>query len=128
MFWDITPFSVYGKVAGRGGQLPVIGQTVTMGRFRCSAPDSAEGAVTPGQLDRSRASEAVLSSDITSIDSLTIASRKLLYVPNASRFPTDLAELYSLDDFLSLEECAAFVSLMTRHLRPSAITTPDYID
>ena len=45
--------------------------------------------------------------------------------PQARRFPSDLVQLYTLDDFMSGDECDAVSGIITRSLRPSTITTAD---
>lgn len=53
------------------------------------------------------------------------ASRlRLLRQPPASlrQLPTQKLDIYTLDDFLSHEECDQLVALINRHLRPSTVT------
>ncbi len=45
--------------------------------------------------------------------------------PRLRRTETDKLQLYTLDDFLSPEECAALIALIDQRLRPSTITFGD---
>lgn len=51
-----------------------------------------------------------------------------MYIPNATRLDTDLAEFYVLDDFLNVEECEKLVALIRSSLRPSTLSNPDETD
>jgi prolyl 4-hydroxylase len=50
------------------------------------------------------------------------------YFPNAQKIPTELAELYTVDDFLSEEECEKLVELIQQELVPSTITNVNEAD
>jgi prolyl 4-hydroxylase len=47
-----------------------------------------------------------------------------LALPNAVRHGVGRAELYTVDNFLTRDECAGIVALIRAQLRPSTITTP----
>jgi LPS sulfotransferase NodH len=47
-----------------------------------------------------------------------------LCLPGAQRIPTDLAEVYLMDDFLSQQECERLTALIKSRLGPSAIGGP----
>lgn len=51
-----------------------------------------------------------------------------MYIPNAIRLDTELAEFYVLDDFLNPEECEKLVALIRTSLRPSTISNPQETD
>jgi prolyl 4-hydroxylase len=51
-----------------------------------------------------------------------------LYIPNATKLDTDLAEFYVLDDFLNAGECEKLVALIRSSLRPSTISNPEEAD
>jgi prolyl 4-hydroxylase len=42
--------------------------------------------------------------------------------PGAERFPSDKIQLYSIESFLSPEECSAIIAEMDKSLRPSTLT------
>lgn len=44
---------------------------------------------------------------------------------NAQRIMTDKLQLYTLEDFMSEEECDKIIKISSRHLRPSTVTTGD---
>ena len=46
-----------------------------------------------------------------------------IYLPNAQKLATDLAEIYLLDDFLNQQECEQLTLLIQSSLRPSEIAT-----
>lgn len=51
-----------------------------------------------------------------------------IILPLANRVETDRAHIYTLDHFLSPDECQALVELIRRHFRPSTITNQDEAD
>lgn len=51
-----------------------------------------------------------------------------IYLPNARKLPTDLAEFYVLDDFLNQRECEELSTLITSRLRASEIAETDEKD
>ena len=51
-----------------------------------------------------------------------------IYLPNAQKVPTDLAEMYLLDDFLNEQECEQLTALIESRLRPSEIAATDDSD
>jgi FkbH-like protein len=50
---------------------------------------------------------------------LMTVDNKKLHLPNAQKIPTDLAEIYLLDDFLSQQECERLTTLIKSRLRKS---------
>jgi len=55
-------------------------------------------------------------------------ARDKIYLPNARKVPTDLAEMYLLDDFLNRQECETLIQLIQSRLRPSEIATSNESD
>lgn len=51
-----------------------------------------------------------------------------IYLPNARKLPTDLAEFYVLDDFLNQQECEKLAKLIRSRLRASEIAETDEKD
>ena len=47
--------------------------------------------------------------------------RDSIFIPNAQRMDTDLAEFYTLDNFLNQEECDRLIALIKTRLRPSEV-------
>jgi len=47
----------------------------------------------------------------------------IIYIPNAQKLATDLAEFYTLPDFLNSEECDQITELIKEKLRPSTIVS-----
>ena len=48
-----------------------------------------------------------------------------LYLPFARKLEIDGLEIYTIDEFLSKEECRGLVSVIKSRLRPSEITQPN---
>ena len=45
-----------------------------------------------------------------------------LYIPNAEKLDTELADFYVLDNFLNAGECDHLIEIIKKRLRPSTIT------
>jgi prolyl 4-hydroxylase len=56
------------------------------------------------------------------------ATRRDILIPNLQPVESPLVELYTAENFLSREECAALIELMEGRLRPSTITAKDEPD
>jgi prolyl 4-hydroxylase len=76
-------------------------------------------AVTPG-VPVSPQLRSVDGSDYMAIASPPLLGRKNF--PQLQRVATDSLQLYTIDNFLSPEECDAIASIADRHLRPSTVT------
>lgn len=61
------------------------------------------------------------SQDISEFSKKVILASDKFYLPTAKKVPTDLAEIYVLDDFLNQEECEKLIRLIQSRLRPSEI-------
>ena len=83
-----------------------------------------------GDHDPTRLPPATVASDTPSdIDYTAIAETRLTHpdkCPQAKRFPSDLVQLYTIDDFMSPDECDAISEIICRNLCPSAITGAAY--
>jgi prolyl 4-hydroxylase len=79
-----------------------------------------------GDHDPTRLPPATVASNTPSdIDYRAIAETRLTHpdkCPQAKRFPSDLVQLYTIDDFLSHQECDAISEIICRNLCPSTIT------
>lgn len=51
-----------------------------------------------------------------------------VFIPNAQRLDTSLAEFYTLENFLSGEECERLIELIKSRLRPSEISNASELD
>ena len=51
-----------------------------------------------------------------------------IYIPNAQKLETELAEFYTLQNFLNSEECDQVIKLIKEKLRPSAIAADGELD
>ena len=51
-----------------------------------------------------------------------------MYIPNATKLDTDLAEFYVVDNFLTTGECEKLIALIRSSLRPSTISNPEEAD
>ena len=51
-----------------------------------------------------------------------------IYIPNAKKLDTELAEFYTLNNFLNTEECDQLTELIKKKLRPSTIAADGEID
>jgi prolyl 4-hydroxylase len=54
-----------------------------------------------------------------------VIDKEKLHLPDAQIIPTDLAELYLLDDFLDHHECERLTTLIKSHMRPSTAVDPN---
>jgi len=52
----------------------------------------------------------------------TLLSEGELYIPNAEKLDTELADFYVLDNFLNAGECGHLIEIIKKSLRPSTIT------
>ncbi|MBX9569614.1 MAG: 2OG-Fe(II) oxygenase [Candidatus Obscuribacterales bacterium] len=61
----------------------------------------------------------------SSIDYRAIANTKLTRTESsgAKRLPTDKVQIYTLDDFLTIDECDRIIAISNQQLRPSTVTT-----
>ena len=51
-----------------------------------------------------------------------------IYLPNAQKLDTELAEFYTLDNFLNSEECDQVTELVKKKLRPSTVAADGEVD
>ena len=51
-----------------------------------------------------------------------------IYMPNAQKLDTELAEFYTLDNFLNSEECDQVTELVKKKLRPSTVVSDNSDD
>lgn len=49
------------------------------------------------------------------------AMSEIRITKNATRVPTDLAQMYTLDDFMTAEECDQLIALSAQHMVPSGL-------
>ena len=57
-----------------------------------------------------------------------LSENRSIYIPNAQKLDTKLAEFYTLDNFLNLEECDQVTELIKKKLRPSTIAADGEVD
>ena len=52
-----------------------------------------------------------------------LSENRSIYIPNAQKLDTELAEFYTLPDFLNSEECDQITELIKKKLRPSTVVS-----
>ena len=57
-----------------------------------------------------------------------LSENRSIYIPNAKKLDTELAEFYTLDNFLNSEECSQVTELIKKKLRPSTIAADGEVD
>ena len=57
-----------------------------------------------------------------------LSENRSIYIPNAQKLDTELAEFYTLDNFLNSEECNQVTELIKKKLRPSTVATDGEVD
>ena len=56
------------------------------------------------------------------------SEKSQIYIPNAQKLETELAEFYTLDHFLNSEECDQVTELIKKKLRPSTVAADGEVD
>lgn len=56
------------------------------------------------------------------------SEESIIYIPNAQKLDTELAEFYTLPDFLNSEECDRVTKLIKEQLRPSTVVSDNNDD
>ena len=57
-----------------------------------------------------------------------LSENRSIYIPNAQKLDTELAEFFTLDNFLNSEECNQVTELIKKKLRPSTVAADGQVD